>query len=289
MQVGRNFRSFHPYGCQATNSGAGRGKADDMTIELLPYCADSPLDITFERPESRTVGSYERELTVRRRMENRLRKALVRNRALLRQKDELIQNERLLSRESDHRLLNGLQMIVALLSLQSRASANSEAASELAAAANRVTMIERVHRHLHCLDGAQTVDFKQFIEELGRDFSKILSSNESAEQVLVVEGVEIKLPSVTAIPLGFIVSELITNAAKYGNGRIAVKLEPNPGKGYALSVSNDGPSLPEGFDPAACKGLGMRIIRSLVKQIGGKLRIGRSDNNQGARFTVQFS
>ena len=259
-----------------------------MTIELLPYGADSPLDITFERPEGHTVGSYERELTVRRRMEKRLRKALVRNRALLRQKDELIQNERLLSRESDHRLLNGLQMIVALLSLQSRASTNSEAASQLAAAANRVTMIERVHRHLHCLDGAQTVDFKQFIEELGRDFSKILSSNESAEQVLVVEGIEIKLPSVTAIPLGFIVSELITNAAKYGNGQIAVELEPN-GKGYALSVSNDGPGLPEGFDPAACKGLGMRIIRSLIKQIGAELRIGRGTNNQGARFTVQFS
>jgi len=260
-----------------------------MTVELLPYSADSPLGITFERPESHTVGSYERELAVCRRVENRLRKALVRNRALLRQKDELIQNERLLSRESDHRLLNGLQMIVALLSLQSRASANSEAASQLAAAANRVAMIERVHRHLHCLDGEQTVDFKQFIEELGRDFSKFLSSNESAEQVLVAEGVEIKLPSVIAIPLGFIVSESITNAAKYGNGRIAVELEPNPGRGYALSVSNDGPGLPEGFDPATCKGLGMRIIRSLIKQIGAELRIGRGTNNQGARFTVQFS
>ena len=199
-----------------------------MTIELLPYSADSPLDITFERPEGRTVCSYERELTVRRHMENRLRKALVRSRALLRQKDELIQNERLLSRESDHRLLNGLQMIVALLSLQSRASANGEAASQLAAAANRVAMIERVHRHLHCLDGLQTVPFKQYLEELCRDFSMMVSSGGCPEQAIVFEGVEIKLPSVTAIPLGFIVSELITNAAKYGNGPIAVKLEPIP-------------------------------------------------------------
>ena len=108
-------------------------------------------------------------------------------------------------------------------------------------------------------------------------------------RVIAVEGIEIKLPAVTAIPLGFIANELITNAAKYGTGRITVSLEPNPEKGYALSVSNDGPALPEGFDPAAGKGLGMRIIRSLVKQIGGELRIGRGDRNQGTRFTVLFS
>ncbi len=260
-----------------------------MIIEQLPSSADLPPDITFGSAEARTVASYECELTALRRMEIRLREALARDDALLRQKDELIENKQLLSRESEHRLLNGLQMIVALLSLQSRASANTEAASQLIAAANRVAMIERVHRHLHCLDGAQTVAFKKFIEELGRDFSMMVPSDEAMEQGIVVEGIEIKLPTVTAIPLGFIISELITNAAKYGKGRIAVRLESVPAKGYALSVSNDGPGLPEGFDPAASNGLGMRIIGTLVKQIGGELRIGRGDNNEGTRFTVQFS
>ena len=117
----------------------------------------------------------------------------------------------------------------------------------------------------------------------------MLFSEECPEQVIVVEGIEIKLPSVTAVPLGFVVNELIMNAAKYGKGRITVRLEPNPGKGYALSVSNDGPVLPEGFDPAACKGLGMKIIRSFVEQIGGELQINGGDKNQGARFTVLFS
>jgi hypothetical protein len=49
------------------------------------------------------------------------------------------------------------------------------------------------------------------------------------------------------------------------------------------------PALPDGFDPAAGKGLGMRIIRSLAERIGGELRIGRGDESQGARFTVLFS
>lgn len=260
-----------------------------MSTQDLPLSADKPPNAILERPEHRTVASYERELERHRSTEIRLRDALAREEALLRQKDELIQQKELMSRESDHRLLNGLQMIVSLLSLQGRAATNAEAASQLAAAANRVAMIERVHRRLHYLDGVQAVAFKQYLEGLCRDFSTMLSSEEYAEQDIVVEGIELKLPSVTGIPLGFIVSELITNAAKYGKGRISVRLEPNPGQGYALSVSNDGPGLPEGFDPAARNGLGMRIIRSLVKQIGGELQFGRSDNNQGARFVVLFS
>ena len=200
----------------------------------------------------------------------------------------MIQQQAVLSQESDHRLLNGLQMIVSLLSLQGRASENAEVASQLAAAADRIATIGRIHRRLHSFDGVQTFALKQYLEDLCRDFSMMLSA-ERPERVIVVEGIEIELPAVTAIPLGFIANELITNAAKYGTGRITVSLEANPAKGYALSVANEGPALPEGFDPAAGKGLGMRIIRSLVKQIGGELRIGRGDRNQGARFTVLFS
>ena len=77
----------------------------------------------------------------------------------------------------------------------------------------------------------------------------MMLSSGSPARVVVAEGIEIKVPAVTAIPLGFIANELITNAVKYGTGRITVSLEPNPEKGYTLSVSNDGPGLPEGFDP----------------------------------------
>jgi two-component sensor histidine kinase len=65
-------------------------------------------------------------------------------------------------------------------------------------------------------------------------------------------------------------------------------LEPNPERGYVLSVTNDGPGLPDRFDPAVSKGLGMKIVQSLVKQISGELRMGRRDANRGARFTVLF-
>jgi two-component system, sensor histidine kinase PdtaS len=222
-----------------------------------------------------------------RQMEAQLRNALAQCEARLRQKDELIQRQDLLKRESDHRLMNDLQMTISLLSLQSRGSTNPEAAAQLAVAANRVSMIAQIHHRLHGLDGVQAIDFKEFLEGFGHDFSVMLSSDQRPERVRV-ESIEINLPAATAIPLGFIVSELIANAAKYGNGRIAISLRPDPAFGYALSVSNKGRALPEGFDPNASKGLGMKIIRSFTNQIGGELRIGRGDDGQGARFTVLF-
>jgi two-component sensor histidine kinase len=218
-----------------------------------------------------------------------MREALDREEALLHQKDDLIQKLELLGRESDHRLLNGMQMIVSLLSMQSRSAVNAEAGSQLAVAANRVTMIERIHRRLHYLDGLESVAFRTYLDDLCRDLSTMLALDEQSEQAIVFEGIEVNLPTTTAIPLGFIVSELITNAAKYGRGRITVTLERSPGKGYSLSVANNGPVLPEEFDPAASKGLGMKIVQAFVAQIGGELRIGRRDRDQGARLTVLFA
>ena len=270
-------------GNRAANSQA-LGNADHQGGGHLP-CT---LTIVSESPARHTIESYERELIKYRSMEIRLRDALAESEARLRQKDEIIQRQELPSKESDHRLMNDLQMTISLLSLQSRASTNAEAAAQLAVAANRVSMIARIHHRLHSYDGVQTIDFRKFLEDFARDFSAMLSSDVRPEPV-AVEGIEIDLPAATAIPLGFIASELITNAAKYGNGRITVRLEPDPKYGYALSVSNDGPALPEGFDPGASKGLGMRIVRSFAKQFGGELRIGRGDDSQGARFTVLFS
>jgi len=259
-----------------------------MTIEYSPSSTGLSPNTIFGSHNRLTVASYKRELIRHRRTELRLRQALARREALLCQKDGLIQQQAVLSQESDHRLLNGLQMMVSLLSLQGRASKNAEVASQLAAAADRIGTIGRIHHRLHSFDGVELFAVKQYLNDLCRDFSMMLSPGYPA-RVVVAEGIEIKLPAVTAIPLGFIANELITNAVKYGTGRITVSLEPSPEKGYALSVSDDGPGLPEGFEATDSKGLGMRIIRSLVKQIGGELRIGRGDRNQGARFTVLFS
>jgi two-component system, sensor histidine kinase PdtaS len=209
-----------------------------------------------------------------------------REEAWLREKYDLLKRQEMLAQEFEHRLVNSLQIIVSLLSLQSR-TATPEAAAQLTVAAHRVASFGRVHRALHLLDHQESVEFKQYLQHLCEDLSGLLFKGQSARTILV-EGSRIEIPAVVAIPLGFIVNELITNSAKYAMGNITVRLETAPAVGHSLSVLDDGTGLPAGFDPAQSKGLGMKIISSQVKQIGGKLHIVSGENGRGARFTVTF-
>jgi len=230
----------------------------------------------------------QKELERLNRTETQLREALAREQVLLDQKDELIRHKDLMSRESDHRLMNGLQMVSSLLSLQSREAQNHKAAEQLTIAASRVATIGSVHQRLHALDHVGSVELKQYLENLCHDITGILPAR-AAEHNLVVEGITLEVPTAIGIPLGYVVSELVTNCAKYANSKITVSLGVNPGKGYELSVSDDGPGFPEGFDPTKSKGLGMKIVSSLVNQIGGQSLFGRNHSGRGARFTVLFT
>jgi two-component system, sensor histidine kinase PdtaS len=217
-----------------------------------------------------------------------LQAARAREAALRQEMSELAQRQVMLAQEFEHRLINSLQVISSLLSLQSRAAKTSEAADQLTIAATRVAALGRVHRRLHLLDHQDRVELKRYLEHLGEDLSRLLCE-ESGDCAILVEGANAEIPTVIAIPLGFIVNELITNSAKYAKGTITVRFETTASGCHSLSVSDGGPGLPAGFDPGDSKGLGMKIVAALVKQIGGELHISAGDKGRGARFTVAFS
>jgi two-component sensor histidine kinase len=220
------------------------------------------------------------------RMEAELGAALARERSLLRERTELLDRQNLLAREFDHRLLNSLQLIASLLSLQSR-TATPEAAAQIIIAARRVAAFGRVHHRLHLLDRQDRIELRQYLEGLCEDISGLVLVDRPGCTIRV-EGVAAEIPTALAGPLGLIVNELITNAAKYADGNTTVRLKETSRFGYSLSVSDDGPGLPEGFVTADSKGLGMKIVESLVAQIGGKLCVTAGDNGRGACFTVTF-
>lgn len=216
-----------------------------------------------------------------------LQAALAREQVLVQEKHELSRRQIMLAQEFEHRLVNGLQLIISLLSLQSRTATTPESTDQLMIAARRVGALGRVHRRLHLLDYQDRVEFKGYLQHLCEDLSGLLIRDGSG-YAIVVEGAQLEIPSTMAIPLGFIVNELITNAAKYAEGHVSVRIDAMSPTDRALSVVDDGPGLPAGFQPAASKGLGMKIVLSLVKQIGGELHIMPGDNGRGTRFTVKF-
>jgi len=216
-----------------------------------------------------------------------LEAALVREQVLLQEKHESSRRQVLLAQEFEHRLINGLQLIVSLLSLQSRTAPTPEAADQLTIAARRVSVLGRVHRRLHLLDCQDQVEFKEYLRNLCEDLSSLLVE-EGSGYAIVVEGAKVDIPTTTAIPLGFIINELITNSAKHAGGHITVRIESLSPTDRSVSVVDDGPGLPVGFEPTASKGLGMKIVLSLVKQIGGEFHILPGDNGRGAHFKIKF-
>lgn len=219
--------------------------------------------------------------------EARLAEALGRERALLVEKQALVQHTELLGREADHRLLNGLQMVSSLLSLQARQAEEPGVAAQLREAARRVVAVASVHGSLHSLDQAENVELKGYLVTLGQKLASLVSADVKQGD-LAIEAVELHVPAAMGATLGLIVSELVTNSTKYATGKIAIRLATHA-DGYALSVTDEGPGLPQGFDPAKTSGLGMKIISSLVQKVGGRLAIGAGDAGRGTTFTVIFN
>ena len=215
----------------------------------------------------------------------RLQPSLTREAALQQEIKDLVRHQSVLAEEFDHRLLNSIQMIVSLLSAQSR-TASAEASAQLTIAINRIIAFGHVHRRLHLLDRQKSVEFKRYLEHLCEDLSSLLSCDLSAD-VIVVEGTSCSIPTTLASPLGFIVSELITNSRKHGNGKIVVRFETPSPHSHLISVADEGPGLPADFKLDDGNGLGMKIIRALVNEIDGELLIVRKSQS-GAHFAISF-
>lgn len=102
-----------------------------------------------------------------------------------------------------------------------------------------------------------------------------------------MSGDEGDIPTPSVQPIGLLVYELVTNAAKHGRGLIEVCYEIE-GNQHALIVSDDDRDLPKDFDPAAArKSLGMRAVVSLALQLGGVLTTGHKPDG-GSCFKVSF-
>jgi len=187
----------------------------------------------------------------------------------------------LMAREIDHRVMNSLQFVSGLLTMQSRACAAADVARLLEMAASRVAAVARVHRHFYSAEG-EAVPCVAFLRRFCADLSSILG------RAVEVEGDDGQVPPAALQPIGLIVNELVTNAAKHCDGRIAVLCRIKDGA-VELSVVDEGEGLPEGFDPAASHGLGMKVVMTLAASLRGRFGCGPNPAGRGSCFTVCFT
>jgi two-component sensor histidine kinase len=200
------------------------------------------------------------------------------------QKDAALRRAELMAKEVDHRVMNSLQLTSSILSLQARGVSGSEASEQLMFAARRVAAIAQAHQHIYLDIDAEGANCRDYLQRLCADVSGLLGDSGAD---LAVESVEVEISTRQIVPLGLLVNELVTNAAKYGGGAIRV-LFTGSGGDYELTVMDEGPGLPDGFNPNDRHGLGMKVILALTRQLGGDLRFGPGPSGRGASFTIAF-
>jgi two-component sensor histidine kinase len=177
----------------------------------------------------------------------------------------------MLLEELSHRTRNDFANVITLLNLQAR-SAEGSARESLVSAADRVQTIARVHRRLELRDGRVVVDTRSYIGELCADLRLSRLATRPIAIECAAESHSISLEK--AVPLGLIINESITNAAKHAfpdqrQGIIKVLFE-RLGDNYRLTVADNGVGHRSSGHES---GIGNRLMQMLAAQLGSKVAV----------------
>jgi PAS domain S-box-containing protein len=180
--------------------------------------------------------------------------------------------------EVHHRVKNNLAVISGLLEMQSFNADNEEIAGALQESQSRIQSIATVHEILYQSDSFANIELATYIDEL---VSYIAGTfNHDGTNIRFKKDVEsISLTVKQAVPCGLLLNELITNAYKHAfrdldKGTIVISMKRNKNT-IQLEVRDDGIGLPKDLNAEKPSSLGMKLIKTLVRQLEGSLTIER--------------
>jgi len=191
-----------------------------------------------------------------------------------------------LLKEIHHRVKNNMQVISSLLSLQAEKVDNVEVKALVNDSRNRVRTMSLIHEMLYQNENISKIDFEHYINKLLRYLMDTFGTASNIS--FTVTAHDIFLPIDIAIPCGLLTTELVTNSLKYAfphkkKGEIMVQMIKDGNGHMAYTVKDSGVGLPENFDFTFSSTLGMSLIKSLSRQLGGVPRI---YNDNGMCFSL---
>jgi PAS domain S-box-containing protein len=248
----------------------GPGGEETGWLDLFSF----PL-IDKKTGQMKGVIEYVRDITERKKAEDRLQESL-------REKEVLL-------REIHHRVKNNMQVISSLLNLQSRRIQDAAVLEMFRESQRRIRSMALIHERLYQSSDLSRIEFSEYLRNLATHLFHSYQVDTSRVQ-LKIEAEEVALNINTAIPCGLIVNELISNALKHGfpegrAGRLDIDLRRVEGDGYTLRVADDGVGFPAGLDFRKTESLGMQIVNTLASQIDASIDL---DREKGTRFTIRF-
>lgn len=226
--------------------------------------------------------------------------------------ESLAKVEEFRKKEIHHRIKNNLQVISSLLELQAEKFSDINVLEAFRESQNRVATMAIIHEELYRSRNNETLDFSAYLLRLTSElFHSYVIRKEDIDMRLDIE--EVFLGMDTAVPLGIIVNELVSNSLKHAfpsgrKGKIHIKLSReekstrnksisnitnNIGAKssvennihYTLVVSDDGLGFPENIDFRSTNSLGLQLVNILVEQLDGSIEL---KSNSGTKFKIWF-
>ncbi len=221
------------------------------------------------------VGIVE-DITERKHAEDRIKRSL-------REKETLLA-------EIHHRVKNNMQIIISLLSLQSRDIEDERTLSMVKNCEDHIRSMSLVHEKLYLSEDLSRIDFHDYIEDLS---SRLFQAYEVDSRVVSFSShiKDVSFSIETAIPMGLIINELISNALKHAfpenrRGSIAIEFtQDTKTDEYTLTVTDDGVGFPEGVDYQNPETFGLQLAEMLTEQFNGTMELDRS---RGTSFKMIF-
>ncbi len=209
--------------------------------------------------------------------------------------------------EIHHRIKNNLQVISSLLDLQAEQFKGIENIKEsqvleaFRESQDRVISMALIHEELYRGGGFETLNFSPYIQELAENLflTYRLGSTDITLSIDLEKNLFFDMD--TAVPLGMIVNELVSNSLKHAftgrdNGEIQIKLQREENEEcetrackrtcFTLIVSDNGIGIPENIDIEEFDSLGLQLVTTLVEQLDAELELKR---NNGTEFIIRFS
>ncbi|MBC8754442.1 tetratricopeptide repeat protein [Kordia sp. YSTF-M3] len=201
--------------------------------------------------------------------------------------EKALQEKQLLLKEVHHRVKNNFQIVSSLLELQTKGIEDEKALNLANEGKNRVKSMALIHQKLY-QNETGLIDFDEYIRVLVKELSSMYASEKKVQTNINTENMYFDVD--TAIPLGLIVNELITNAYKYAfdastDNQLNIAIAKLNEEEYKLTVSDNGKGIDGAIDLSKVKSLGLRLVKRLTKQLHGSFVL---NNIDGATFEITF-
>ncbi|MCE5214815.1 MAG: PAS domain-containing protein, partial [Methanobacterium sp.] len=189
-------------------------------------------------------------------------------------------------KEIHHRVKNNMQIIISLLNLLEGHVQSEETKTVLTDSQSRIMSMADIHENLYRSHDLSHINFKEYTIKLISDiFYTYGVQTDKIKFIIDMEDNEQNME--TAIPLGLIINELVTNSLKHAflekeKGTIYLEMKQNEDN-YELIVADDGIGMPQDID--INESLGLQIVNSLVNQLNGQIT---QDTSQGTKYTITF-